>query len=211
MGIEALLAPFLGKLIVGGVALFAILIAWLGFKSKYKSQGMQEQAQKDAAAQVQAKEALQAKVDNARGQDSVIDKKTQMAKEQIKAELAKTKPAKPVGEPKVGDQFKFCWLAPLFLLSALLFSCATTQDIPVVAKVRVEIPARPELPACPEVPHPVGRVVQTDAGMGVLLPLNNAQAIAAYLRDAPACQQIRELELLGHVEKLENRLKAVGQ
>lgn len=68
------------------------------------------------------------------------------------------------------------------------------------------IPARPHLEACPEMPHPTGDV----RGDTVIIALKDAQALRTWAYEYPVCAETHQALLLGHVEKLENRLRAFG-
>ncbi len=98
----------------------------------------------------------------------------------------------------------------LLLLSlAALHGCAPTLAAPPSA-VRIEIPTRPALPACPPQPHPAATVADVQGALVVQLSLEAAKTLQTWGRQAPACWAGRETLLNSHIEKLENRLRAVG-
>lgn len=183
--------------LIAGVALVAGLIAvYFGIKAKGANQAREEIRQELQ----QEKDKVQARVDDAREQDAKID-----AKVAQKVEALKPKPQPPAPPVKPGDKFKFMWV---LLLLPFLAGCVT---VPAVAPVRVEVPSAPVLADCQAVPHPEGVVIQQpDGSLGVVLSLADAQWIQVYLAEAPQCWAAREAVLQGYIEKLINRLRAVG-
>ena len=72
--------------------------------------------------------------------------------------------------------------------------------------VAVEIPARPALEACPEKPDLTGKVTDHNT---VEVTFDTALRIREYISALQACQRANEVKLSGHIEKLENRLRAL--
>ena len=73
--------------------------------------------------------------------------------------------------------------------------------------VVVEIPARPELADCPVKPPLVGQV--SPDGKYVALDIQTALALKKYMAELETCSSSNVVILNGHIEKLENRLKAL--
>jgi len=94
------------------------------------------------------------------------------------------------------------------VLSLSLAGCSILS--PYVS-VPVGIPPRPALLACPEFPDVRGKVVDVEGqGKHVMLTLEDARRLSAWMRAYLVCSQENQAELLGHLEKLENRIKALG-
>jgi len=75
------------------------------------------------------------------------------------------------------------------------------------AKVPVSIPPAPQVLACPEEP-----VIEGDLrGDEVVLKLTDAQALRTWIDKFKVCTGTNQAILQGYVEKLVNRLKAVGE
>ncbi len=93
--------------------------------------------------------------------------------------------------------------------TALLGACARA---PVVARPVVSLPPGPALPVCPDRPAAPGVVVQReeDGPLFVMFPLEVLEQLSAWIPAERACRAEREALLEGHVEKLENRLRALG-
>jgi len=93
-------------------------------------------------------------------------------------------------------------LLRLILLAALISSCAlVTPD-----RVAVMLPARPTLAVCPEKPAVGGEVRDGK----VVMELPDAVKLRDWINAYQICAESNEAALNGHVEKLENRLKALG-
>src|SRR2546427_5253831 len=93
---------------------------------------------------------------------------------------------------------KIC-LALISLAILSSFSCALITVKPVV-----DIPPRPELLVCEEMPA-TGATVQGDT---VVMPLEDAIKLRDAIGALKACGEENVFILNGHIEKLENRLKA---
>lgn len=188
---ELLLGPLVGKLL-GALAVVASLVAvYFGLKRK----GATEERARIQQAMQDAQRLVQGKVDAARQEDVKIDARTRAKLEEIA--ISNAKPPE-----KTGSKFQFVWL-----LALLFAACAPI----VAAPVRVEVPSRPLLTACPEAPHPQGAAAKLEDGtVVVVLPMPDAVAVRDYLYAGPACWQSRDAQWSGHVEKLENRLRAVA-
>lgn len=101
-----------------------------------------------------------------------------------------------------------CLSLVVFLLAATLFSgCQGLWFTPTSPIVKIDIPARPTLSVCESKPDIFGTVVQTPAGLAVQVPMDEAKKIRDWMGSVETCYQVREVHLLGHVEKLENRLR----
>lgn len=190
----ALFAFLLRPIVKYGGALLALLGVVLGIFLKGRASG------KDAVRrEVEAeKQALQERVDGARRSDAEVDRRT-AAKV---AEALKTPPPAPPASP--GSGYQFLW--PLLLaLPLLLAACA---HVAPPAAVFVDVPALGALPDCPPAPHPKAKKDEK-AGV-VILTVAQADAIRDYLARAPGCWAAREAILRGHIEKLENRIRAVS-
>lgn len=193
---EALLSPLVAKLLGAIAVLGALAAAYFGIKQK----GVKEERDRQEIKTAKARAEIQARVDEARSQDAVIDQKTDAKVVEIRK---KTEPAKdPPGGYKPGDIFKFT-----FALFLLLGACSYVRPATPVA---VDIPLRPQLPECQTKAEVQGTVVQGEGGLMVAIPLDQAKALSAWVAAFAACSAVRETVLTGHIEKLENRLKALG-
>lgn len=83
------------------------------------------------------------------------------------------------------------------------FSCAPSV---VVQPDGLTLPVRPALETCPDDPHVTGRMVGGD----VILSQADAEKLRAYLQGLRVCAAANVIILEGHIEKLENRLRALG-
>lgn len=203
-GLEMLVLPFVKWIITAVVAIVAVAGVYFGIKRK----GAQEAEDRIRAESYRQRQAAQQRIDQARSGDAVIDAKVRTQLEavgrQAAEKAAETTPPRPEGY-RVGDKFKF-----LLAGVALLFAACAPAVAPV-APVRVEIPSRPVLADCPAPPSPTGTVVRLDDGaLGVVIPIDDAKRLAAWMRSAPGCWTSREIQLEGYVEKIENRLRAVA-
>ena len=88
---------------------------------------------------------------------------------------------------------------------AIGFSSSCSLVLP--KRIAVELPPRPALEACPAKPQVSGLVV----GGKVELEMQDALALHEWMQEYPICMQSNAVRLEGHIEKLENRLKAVNQ
>ena len=101
-------------------------------------------------------------------------------------------------------------LLSLFLIALTLFasSCAFRS---VLATVPVPLPASPVLIDCPVKPLIEGKIGQFDGhGDAVILTKENAIKLQTYLQELELCMVLNLVILEGHIDKLENRLKAIG-
>ena len=81
----------------------------------------------------------------------------------------------------------------------------------MVARVPVPLPPRPALVACPEKPLIESKIVDVEGvGQHVMMSMADALKLRNYLYALMICALENELTLKGHVEKLENRIKALG-
>jgi len=81
----------------------------------------------------------------------------------------------------------------------------------VVARVPVPLPPRPDLAECPRVPKIQGHVVDVEGkGNHLMMSLADAIALRDWIYEALACDASNMVELMGHIEKLENRIKAIA-
>ena len=180
-GLEALLGPLVGKLVLFAAAVAAVVATYFGIKRKGAEQARQE-ARQEAQEQ---REATQGRVDDARRQDAAVDAATQA---EVEAIQEATPPLPKPGPVRPRDIFKFG-----VVLALLLASCAKTPT--AVAPVYIDIPPAPAGAACPEAPHPDGIAEERDGKIVIVLQLKDAQRLREYLRAAPACWQTREAEL----------------
>lgn len=93
------------------------------------------------------------------------------------------------------------WLS-LMLLAPFVSSCSLVFP----AKVAVFIPMRPELEQCMEKPEVSGTMVNGK----VQITVDDAVSLRLYMHEYARCQEENIAALNGHIEKLENRLKAVN-
>ena len=96
---------------------------------------------------------------------------------------------------------KFKAIASLLLLISFVSSCSAVA----IPKVQIVIPDRPLLLECPEKPFVEGEVIADT----VVLPFDQAEALKKWIDGTSICKDSNILMLKGHIEKLENRLKAV--
>ncbi len=102
MGLAALVAPLLGKLLAGAAVVVALLAAYFGIKRK----GVVEERARQQLAQTAARDAVQAKVDDARDQDRAIDAAAAAHVAELDRQAAP--PSAPTAAPpKPGDRFQF--------------------------------------------------------------------------------------------------------
>lgn len=93
-------------------------------------------------------------------------------------------------------------LSSLILTASFVSSCYLVQP-----PVRVELPSRPAMVECPTRPFVEGDVKDGN----VIIPLQQALALRQWINDTEICHETNEATLRGHLEKLENRLKALSQ
>jgi len=72
--------------------------------------------------------------------------------------------------------------------------------------VAVDIPPRPVLAVCPPKPVVKGSIKNGE----VVLPMESAIKLRDWIVAYTVCAESNQARALGHIEKLENRLKAVG-
>lgn len=94
-------------------------------------------------------------------------------------------------------------MLPLLMGMFLSFSACS---LVFPAKVAIDIPPRPMLEACP--PKPAVQGIFKDGS--VVIPLADAKRLRDWISAYTVCAESNEARALGHIEKLENRLKAVG-
>ena len=71
----------------------------------------------------------------------------------------------------------------------------------------IVLPSRPVVVDCPDLPDVRGVVTDHQT---VEIPLPAANTLREYIHALLACSQETRVILSGHIEKLENRLKALG-
>ena len=91
-------------------------------------------------------------------------------------------------------------------LAILISSGSSCSLLTTTPKVVVDIPTRPVLVACPAKPVIEGDIINGK----VVMSMEDAKALSDWTRQIVQCQQDHEIILNGHIEKLENRLKALG-
>lgn len=81
--------------------------------------------------------------------------------------------------------------------------------MPYAVPAHVALPSlpRPQLEKCPEDPNVQGVVTEKRT---LEIPVSDAMKLKAYIAGLVFCEKANVLILNGHIEKLENRLKAVG-
>jgi len=98
-------------------------------------------------------------------------------------------------------------LATIFLS----FSLAGCSALSVNPGMPTGIPPRPALAQCPAYPDVRGKVVDVEGvGKHVMLTLEDAKRLSAWIHAYLVCSQENQAELLGHLEKLENRIRALS-
>ena len=75
-----------------------------------------------------------------------------------------------------------------------------------VSKLKIEIPARPAYEQCPTKPDVSGVVKEGN----IVLAIPDAVALRDWISAYQVCSESNRVRADGHIEKLENRLKAVG-
>lgn len=93
----------------------------------------------------------------------------------------------------------------LLLLAAILLSSSCSLIFP--QKINVILPPRPSFEACPAKPDVEGKIVNGKVEM----ELSAAMTLRSWISDYQVCEESNHAKALGHIEKLENRLKAVSQ
>lgn len=69
---------------------------------------------------------------------------------------------------------------------------------------------RPTLVVCPEFPVVEGYITELEqVGPAVVLPLIEAEKLRTWIHSYKVCAESNQVDLLGHIEKLENRLGAL--
>lgn len=76
-----------------------------------------------------------------------------------------------------------------------------------VSKVKVDVPSRPAYAECPAKPDIRGKI---DAGT-VVMQLEDAVKLRDWIAAYQICAESNRVIADGHIEKLENRLKAISQ
>ena len=77
--------------------------------------------------------------------------------------------------------------------------------------MKVPLPSRPALSECPQKPAIDAKVVDVEGkGKYVMLSMADALKLRDYIYEFLVCAASNMVELMGHIEKLENRLKALG-
>jgi len=74
--------------------------------------------------------------------------------------------------------------------------------------VPVDIPPAPSYAVCPDKPDVVGIVSQD--GQSVILPATDAQKLAIWIHDYIICTKSNDIDRDAYIQKLINRLKAIG-
>jgi len=75
--------------------------------------------------------------------------------------------------------------------------------------VAVQIPVAPATADCSKRPAVSGTVRTIDGKRYVLVPIEDADVLRKWITDEIVCAKSNEILLRAHIEKLENRLKAV--
>jgi hypothetical protein len=98
----------------------------------------------------------------------------------------------------------------LLLIATIFFVSSCTAISPVA----LHIPEDPVLRDCPEQPVVEGRTRGRDPqGEGyeyVVIKIEDAVKLRDWIKDYRKCSEANQVILKGHVEKLKNRLRAVG-
>lgn len=74
------------------------------------------------------------------------------------------------------------------------------------AAVVIYVPDRPPIDKCPEKVIIEGDIV----GSTIVLKLADAEKLRSWINNYMACSEKARVVLNGHIEKLENRLRAIG-
>lgn len=90
----------------------------------------------------------------------------------------------------------------LTLVIGLSSSCAPQ----LIQQPPIPLPARPVLEQCPIDPGVQGVVTNRQT---IEIPVQDAIKLKQYINGLISCEKINVLLLNGHIEKLENRIKAV--
>src|SRR3990167_6728972 len=106
---------------------------------------------------------------------------------------------------------------PRKILLALIISLAIASSSEGCARfgwllgrsVPVDIPDRPKLAQCPAKPETEGVIEKVNGNLMVVMPLEAAKKLQTWTRLYPICAATNLIILEGHIEKLENRLKAL--
>lgn len=91
----------------------------------------------------------------------------------------------------------------LAILLGLSFSCTVAKPV----KVSLVLPKRPSVAACFP---PIDMGGKLDGGF-LMLPLEDAIKLRSWIAGGILCHEKSVAELDGHIEKLENRLKALSE
>ena len=106
------------------------------------------------------------------------------------------------------SNFRLRILGYLVVLWLGLSACAIINPFIVPT---IDVPLRPTLAICPDYPHIGGKVVDgEDGGKYVVLTLEDALRLRNWAHAYLVCSQENQVELEGYIEKLVNRIKAVG-
>jgi hypothetical protein len=96
--------------------------------------------------------------------------------------------------------------AKLLLIATIFFVSSCTAISPVV----LQIPEDPVLRDCPEKPKVEGKMTEVEGWRYVMLHYGEAVQLRDWIDEYQKCSEANQVILKGHVEKLKNRLRAVG-
>lgn len=96
------------------------------------------------------------------------------------------------------------WITSLLLVITLSSSCSFIYAKPTP----IDIPKAPTLASCPAQPDVRG-VVAPD-GQSIILPVKDALALRDWIRAYKICAEKNAIDQAAYIEKLINRLKALG-
>ena len=99
-------------------------------------------------------------------------------------------------------------LIGIVLAIFLLGGCSSMS---VLAKVPVPLPRQPALTECPQPPPIEAKIIDVEAvGKHIMMTLVDAIALRDWIYESLAYDTSNMVELMGYIEKLENRLNAIG-
>jgi hypothetical protein len=90
-----------------------------------------------------------------------------------------------------------------------MFFVSSCAWIPSTA-VTIALPPEPQIVECPAPPNVEAHIVESNGVKSVIMPYTKAEEIRNWMHDYPKCMQSNEVLLKAHIQKLENRIKAVN-
>lgn len=103
------------------------------------------------------------------------------------------------------------WIIRAILLAIALSSSLSCAPLTLLKQPALVLPARPTLVECPKSSGVEGTVRRSPGGLTeVVLTIEEAKRLREFLTSLQSCGATNEILLRGHIEKLENRLKALS-